>query len=322
MSLNAYISSTMPTGTSNYQWRSTWTLSPPLTLSRERKKQHESHANQHELTAFLGLTGKLNFLRHCCLPTAAFAASHLQQITGNLRVADIRVANSAFKEIRQVVPKLLYRSPVSISSATYLTFSDAAQGKLPYGQTSYISGILLDDGTDLIYPVLDWHSSKQSRISFSSIGSEILAAATSAHRSVSMTEGLQALHGADTSLPLVLTVDSLGLHATITTVNESKDYRLRPTVARVRDSFESGEISVIQWIPGQKTIADALTKRNPVMYSRAELDLPVWYHRSRSIHTIQKGCSQPPGASQGMSYRIAAASCALLAQSRDNLRLS
>ncbi len=80
-----------------------------------------------------------------------------------------------------------------------------------------------------------------------------------------MTEGLQALHGADTSLPLVLTVDSLGLHATITTVHEGKDYRLRPSVARPRDSFESGEISVIQWIPGQKNIADALTKRNPVM---------------------------------------------------------
>ncbi len=70
-----------------------------------------------------------------------------------------------------------------------------------------------------------------------------------------MTEGLQALHGADTSLPLVLIVDSLGLYATITTVNEGKDYRLRPNVVRLRDSFESGEISVIQWIPRQKKIS-------------------------------------------------------------------
>ncbi len=52
--------------------------------------------------------------------------------------------------------------------------------------------------------------------------------------------------------PLVLTVDSLGLHATITTVNEGKDYRLRPKVARLRDSFETGEISVLQWISGPK----------------------------------------------------------------------
>ncbi len=124
-----------------------------------------------------------------------------------------------------------------------------AQGKLPYRQTSYISGKRLDDDTDIIYHVLDWHSSKQSNISFSSIGSDILAAATSADRSVSITEGLQDLHGDGTSLPLVLTVDSLGLHETITTVHEGKDYRLPPTVARLQ---ESGAISVIQRIPGQK----------------------------------------------------------------------
>ncbi len=103
----------------------------PLTLSRERKMQHESHATQDELTEFLGFIGKLNFLGHGCIPMAVVAASHLQQSTGNLRIAD----HSAFNEIRQVVPKLLYRSPASISSATYLVFSDAAQDKLPYGQT-------------------------------------------------------------------------------------------------------------------------------------------------------------------------------------------
>ncbi len=81
-----------------------------------------------------------------------------------------------------------------------------------------------------------------------------------------MVAGLRALHGAESPLPLVLTVDSLGLHATITTVNEGKDYRLRPTVARLRESFETGEISVLQWIAGPTNIADAITKRNPSMY--------------------------------------------------------
>ncbi len=42
-----------------------------LQLSRERKKEHDSDATQNELTAFLGLTGKLNFLGHGCLPMAA-----------------------------------------------------------------------------------------------------------------------------------------------------------------------------------------------------------------------------------------------------------
>lgn len=67
-------------------------------------------------------------------------------------------------------------------------------------------------------------------------------------------------------LPLVLTVDSRVPYSTIPTLQEGTDYRLRPTVARLRDSFENEEIAVMQWIGGQQNPADALTKRNVVMF--------------------------------------------------------
>jgi len=34
------------------------------------------------------------------------------------------------------------------------------------------------------------------------------------------------------------------------------------------DSYETGEISVIQWVAGKKNISDVLTKRNVVMYKK------------------------------------------------------
>ena len=61
---------------------------------------------------------------------------------------------------------------------------------------------------------------------------------------------------------LVLTVDSHGLYSTVSTLHEGQDYRLRPTVARIRNSFETGEIDVLQWLSGTKNGAHALTKRN------------------------------------------------------------
>ncbi len=214
-----------------------------------------------EIEEFLGFAGKLNFFGLDCLPVAAFRASQIQQSTGNLRIAEVPST-----KINQVVPKLLYRSPTSISSGTYLKLSDAAQSIQPYRRTGYFSGILVDDATDLIHYVLDWYRSKQSRNSFSSIGSETLTAATSADRSVLIAESLQALHGAGSSLSLGLNVDSLDLRATITTVYEGKDYILRPIVARPRDFVESGEIYIIHWTLGQKNIADALIERSPLMY--------------------------------------------------------
>lgn len=69
-----------------------------------------------------------------------------------------------------------------------------------------------------------------------------------------------------TRIPLVLTVESLGLHSTITSLHEGHDYRLRPTVSRLRDSFECGDISVMQWIPGSQNLEDALTKFNPAAF--------------------------------------------------------
>lgn len=103
-------------------------------------------------------------------------------------------------------------------------------------------------------------------MSFTSIGAEILAAATSTDRGALMAECLQVVNGSTFPLPFVLTINSHGLYSTVTTLHEGTDYRLRPTVARMRDSFESGEISVMQWIPGRLNLADALTKRNVEMY--------------------------------------------------------
>lgn len=81
-----------------------------------------------------------------------------------------------------------------------------------------------------------------------------------------MSECLKELNGSLLDLLFVLTIDSHGLYSTVTTLHEGADYRLRPTVARMRDSFESGEISVMQWIPGKMNLSDALTKRNIEMY--------------------------------------------------------
>jgi hypothetical protein len=65
------------------------------------------------------------------------------------------------------------------------------------------------------------------------------------------TERIRALFPhASTPLYFELRVDAKGLYDTITTLHESKDYRLRPTVARLRDSFGAEEIRVLRWIPG------------------------------------------------------------------------
>ncbi len=59
-----------------------------------------------------------------------------------------------------------------------------------------------------------------------------------------------------------LYVDNKALYNTLTTTHESQEYRLRQTVQRIRDSFESRDLDALIWVPGTDNIADALTKRN------------------------------------------------------------
>lgn len=117
--------------------------------------------------------------------------------------------------------------------------------------------------------MIDWFSKKQSSVSFSSIGDEILAAAASVDRDSLVAEQLQVTHRTKAKLPFVLTaVDSHGLFSAINILQEGADYRLRPAISRMRDSYKTGEDYVFQWIPGVENLADALTKRNVVMYRK------------------------------------------------------
>ena len=233
----------------------------PIQTSLPRRRQPLDKVTEDERKQFLALAGKLNWLGHGILPPASYVASHLQPCGSDLRIDHLVLANKCLAELRHLKPDLLYPAVHDIScDASYLAFSDASQGKYSYGQTGYLSGIAFHDDRNT-YHLLDWHSSKQSRISFSSAGAEILAAATSADRSIMMSMAVGFLFGGK-PFPLTLTVDSHGLYSTMTTLHEGKDYRLRPTVSRLGDSFESNEITTVQWIPGGKNLADALTKRN------------------------------------------------------------
>ena len=106
------------------------------------------------------------------------------------------MANNTLRSLKKLDPKVKFISPEKAPSpraCIIQSFADASTGSSAYGQTGLITGILLPrgDGSEetLFHPLL-WHSSKQSRVSFSSVGAEILAAADAADRSLHVRECL------------------------------------------------------------------------------------------------------------------------------------
>lgn len=64
------------------------------------------------------------------------------------------------------------------------------------------------------------------------------------------------------ALSYALTVNSNGFYSITTKLHEKTDLGLRPTVATIRDLYESREITTLQWIPCQQNIAEASNNRN------------------------------------------------------------
>jgi hypothetical protein len=129
-------------------------------------------------------------------------------------------ANSLLNEILQLQPKIYFLSaPVQSHNPHLVAWSDAAHGMI-YGQSGYPAGLQLTGSTpeSSILHILDCSSSKQRRVSFFSIGSEIFAAASAADRLFALTESIRALFPhATTPLYFELCVDTKGLYDTIAT---------------------------------------------------------------------------------------------------------
>lgn len=245
----------------------------PQVIPPELRKQFNDACSLRELKHFQGLTGTLLFVGQGVLPQDSYIASSLKQCVGQLKVKDLVSANKILCELRLLTPFILFPVPSTWENPPYFDFYEASTGRSSYGKTDYISENYVPAGGKRVYHSLDHSSSKHGHVSFSSMGVEILATATSIDRASLTEECLQTAYGAPIPSPKVITTDSNGLYSTIATLNEGREYLLRPTVAKSRTSFETGEITTMQWISGHENINDSLTKHNILMFRKLEKGL-------------------------------------------------
>lgn len=120
------------------------------------------------------------YLGQVVLPTAFFVTSTIAQKLGLLKVAHLSAANEMIGELKRLEPVIGYHRPIDVSSICICGFSDSSHGgaEETYGQSGIILGlkILSSNGKNVFYHTLRWASQKQKRVSYSSFGSEILAA--------------------------------------------------------------------------------------------------------------------------------------------------
>lgn len=241
----------------------------PIEVSRSRRKERDAPVTSSELTQYRSLACTLMYLGNGVLPQASYVTSALQQCLPGIRVRHLIEANEMTKELLELNPWIAFRKAVEVVKVMVCTFADAGFNKnrsRDYGQSGIVTGLRVTTGSgrDIFHPI-DWCSNKKQRVSYSSYGAEILACADADDRCHYFKTAINSMFD-EAKIRNELFTDSRCLYDTITTLHEGKDYRLRPTVQRLRNSFESHELNSMRWIPRDINPADALTKRNPKTY--------------------------------------------------------
>lgn len=70
------------------------------------------------------------------------------------------------------------------------------------------------------------------------------------------------MNGENKALSNALAVNPNGFYSITTKLHEKTDLGFRPTVATIRDLYESREITTLQWISCEQNIAEASNNRN------------------------------------------------------------
>lgn len=239
----------------------------PIDMARSRRKQASDKATSREYQDYRSMAGSLIWAGNATLPQASYVASYMQQTAPKLRVHHVTEANKMLKELKDLNATITFKMMKKPAKRIEVwTFSDASFNIVAgrdYGQTGVVTGLkAYNDNGESVFHVIDWVSSKQRRITHSSYGAEILACSDGDDRGFYFKQAINSVSKRNDVIH-VLHVDSRGLYDTISTLHDGKEYRLRQTVQRIRDSFESSDIDILRWIPSGQNIADTLTKRCP-----------------------------------------------------------
>lgn len=244
----------------------------PFSISPPRRKQLASKLTSTELRDVRSMPGKIGYLGVATSPFAAFAASYIQQCIPTLTIAGLKSINGVVREVKRRTALITYLKPTTdeIQNTRIVSFSDAGDchpEDKKRAQEGCIYGLSFGEKIGSIFHTIGFVSRTQRQRTQSSAAAETLAAVLSFGHASLLQDSYAELTGK--TIPITLVVDSRGLHASFSTEHHPRDPSMLADVAFLRDTYFSGHVDVIAWVPGTSNPADPLTK--PLAGKTAEL---------------------------------------------------
>ena len=110
--------------------------------------------------------------------------------------------------------------------------------------------------------VIAWSCSKIKRVVKSTLAAEMLSLSEALDHAIYLKQIIRELTAADdANIPIEAFVDNKSVEDAIYSTKSVDDKRLRIDVGSIKEMLRKKEIEKVQWIPGEKMMANTLTKR-------------------------------------------------------------
>ena len=229
-------------------------------VSAERLKEKKDTLSSMEYTDLRRYVGALNWIVRATRPDLSFDLINLSTKFNNGTVEDLNKARKIIRSLPQVENKIVFRK-LDKQSLFIRVYTDASFGNLNEGVDSMAACIVfLVDKHERCIP-LDWVANKVKRVVKSTIAAETLALANGIDQAIFARRLISELLGwKEETLQIEAIIDNKSCLEAVNSTSLVDDKRLRREIASIKELLETKELQTVKWVPGDKQLADVLTK--------------------------------------------------------------
>ena len=240
------------------EYSDAWDISTFCTLARGQERD----LNSEEYSLFRQLVGQINWLANGSRPDVCFPMIDLSTKFNKAHTSHLAAAIKVMKRLKgenvgNVFPKLS-----GLKELKVVVYTDASFGNLNGVDSCGGHIVFLSDRDDRSAPIA-WHSGKVKRVVRSTLAAETVSLLAGIEEAIYLRELLTFCLGV--KVPIMAIVDNRSLMQSIQSTHLVDEKRLRIDISAVKEFVECENVSV-HWVPGQRQLADCLTKHGASPY--------------------------------------------------------
>jgi transposase InsO family protein len=239
-----------------------------LHLEPKRAILKQDSLTNSEQTLLRSQVGRLNWAVQGTRPDLSFDMVDLSTRFKSGVVADLIHVNKIIRRVKEEPAKIVFPNLGNPTHWKVVVYSDASFANICGGVGSLGAHIVLLMGQHGRCCPLAWHAGKIKRVVKSTIAAEALSLQEGLDNGFYliklMEEILGIQHG---SVKLEAIVDNKSVVEAVYSTKMVEDKRLRLDIAAIQQSIQSKEVAAVQWCPGERQIANCMTKKGASGYS-------------------------------------------------------